>query len=69
LRRAGRAEALGSILAGNVTLLTVRFGPPSLFASTDATVAGLVASAAAFALILVARHLSDGIRVTRSGEP
>jgi SSS family solute:Na+ symporter len=66
LRRAGRAEALGSILAGNVTLLTVRFGPPNPFASTDATVAGLVASAAAFAVIFAARHLYDGIRVARN---
>ena len=68
LRRAGTAEALGSILAGNVALLVVRFGPPSLFAATDATVAGLVSSAAAFAMIFAARHLYDGIRVTHSGE-
>jgi len=55
LRRAGTAEALGSIIAGNITLLVVRFGPPRLFASVDPVVAGLVASAAAFAMIYVAR--------------
>jgi SSS family solute:Na+ symporter len=55
LRRAGTPEALGSILAGNLTLLIVRFGPPRLFASIDATVAGLVASAVAFTLIFIAR--------------
>jgi SSS family solute:Na+ symporter len=51
LRRAGPSEALASIVAGNLTLLIVRFGPPRLFASIDATVAGLVASAAAFLLV------------------
>ena len=55
LRRAGPAEALASIIAGNLTLLIVRFGPPRLFASIDATVAGLVASAAGFAAVYVTR--------------
>jgi SSS family solute:Na+ symporter len=55
LRRAGTPEALGAIIAGNLTLLIVRFGPPRFFASVDAVVAGLVASAAGFAVIYVAR--------------
>jgi SSS family solute:Na+ symporter len=55
LRRAGTPEALGSIVAGNLTLLMVRFGPTRLFASLDPAVAGLVASAAAFAVIYAAR--------------
>ena len=65
LRRAGTAEALGSIIAGNITLLVVRFGPPRLFASVDPVVAGLVASAAVFAVIYVARTLRVSRRVTR----
>ena len=54
-RRAGRSEALGSIIAGNLTLLIVRFGSPRWFASVDPVVAGLVASALGFALIYLAR--------------
>jgi SSS family solute:Na+ symporter len=57
LRRAGTPEALGSIAAGNLTLLIVRFGPPRIFASLDPAVAGLVASAAGFALVYAARTL------------
>jgi len=56
LRRAGTPEALASIVAGNVTLLLVRFGPPRLFASVDATLAGLLASAAAFAVVYAVRR-------------
>jgi SSS family solute:Na+ symporter len=55
VRRAGTPEALGSIIAGNLTLLIVRFGPPRVFGSVDAVVAGLIASAAGFALIYVGR--------------
>ena len=57
VRRAGTPEALGSIIAGNLTLLVVRFGPARLFASVDAVVAGLVASAVGFAVIYGARTL------------
>ena len=57
LQRAGAAEALGAILAGNLTLLIVRFGPPRVFAPVDATVAGLVASAAAYTAIYAARTI------------
>jgi solute:Na+ symporter, SSS family len=70
LRRAGAPEALASIAAGNITLLVVRFGPPSLFAAIDATVAGLVASAAAFAVIFVVRrgYRSRAARTVSSAE-
>jgi SSS family solute:Na+ symporter len=59
LRRAGAREALASIVAGNVTLLLVRFGPPRVFASVDGTVAGLAASAAAFVAMYAARTFAD----------
>jgi solute:Na+ symporter, SSS family len=70
LRRAGAPEALASIAAGNITLLVVRFGPPRLFAAIDATVAGLVASAAAFAVIFVVRrgYSSHAARTVSSAE-
>ncbi|HXD16919.1 MAG TPA: sodium:solute symporter family protein [Vicinamibacterales bacterium] len=48
LRRAGAREALASLAAGNVTLLVVRFVVPASYAWIDPTVAGLIASAAAF---------------------
>jgi SSS family solute:Na+ symporter len=48
LRRAGAREALASLAAGNVTLLVVRFALPASYAWIDPTVAGLMASAAAF---------------------
>jgi SSS family solute:Na+ symporter len=50
LPRAGAPEAMASILAGNLTLLVVRFVLPGV-AWLDPTVAGLLASAAAFALV------------------
>jgi solute:Na+ symporter, SSS family len=56
LGRARAPEALASIVAGNLTLLAVRFGPPRLLASTDPTVAGLMASAVAFAVIYALRR-------------
>jgi Na+/pantothenate symporter len=49
LRRAGSAEALASIVAGNATLLIVRFALPRSYAWIDPTVAGLVAASTAFA--------------------
>jgi SSS family solute:Na+ symporter len=70
VRRAGSLEALGSIAAGNLTLLAVRFGPPRLFASIDATSAGLAASAAAFGIIYAVRrgYNSDAARAFSSAE-
>ena len=56
LRRAGAREALASIVAGNVTLLFVRFALPPSLAWINPTVAGLVASAAAFVLIYALRR-------------
>jgi len=58
LRRAGAPEALGAIVAGNLTLLLVRFGPPRIFGSLDPVLAGLLASAAGFAAIYAARTRS-----------
>ena len=57
LRRAGAREALAAIVAGNLTLLVVRFALPQSLAWIDPTVAGLVASAAAFLLTCAARIL------------
>jgi len=57
LRRAGAREALASIVAGNVTLLFVRFALPPSLAWINPTVAGLIASAAAFLLTYAARTL------------
>jgi SSS family solute:Na+ symporter len=51
LPRAGAREALASIVAGNVTLLVVRFALPSSLAWIDPTIAGLAASIAAFAIV------------------
>jgi Na+/pantothenate symporter len=56
LRGAGSREALASIAAGNLTLLVVRFGLPRSFAWIDPTVAGLVASTAAFLIVFAARR-------------
>src|SRR5262245_40210521 len=70
VRKAGAPEALASMLAGNLTLLVVGSGPPRLLASIDATLAGLVASAAGFAVIYAVRsrdhsgHESPKVRVT-----
>jgi SSS family solute:Na+ symporter len=55
LRRAGAREALASIVAGNLTLLVARFALPPSLSWIDPTVAGLVASTAAFLLALAAR--------------
>jgi SSS family solute:Na+ symporter len=55
VRRAGAAEALASIVAGNIALLVVRFALPRPYAWIDPTVAGLLAAAVAFALVLLVR--------------
>jgi SSS family solute:Na+ symporter len=56
-RRAGSAEALGSIAAGVATLLVVRFGVAGRYPWLDPTVAGLVAAAAVFlAMVMVRRE-------------
>jgi SSS family solute:Na+ symporter len=56
IRRAGGAEALASIVAGNVALLLVRFRIIEPLSWMDPTVAGLLASAAAFAITLGLRR-------------
>ena len=62
LRRAGAREAVASIVAGNAALLFVRFALPPSLAWINPTVAGLIASAAAFALIYALRRGPDRIR-------
>jgi SSS family solute:Na+ symporter len=54
-RRAGSPEALGSIAAGVLTLLVVRFGVAGRAPWLDPTLTGLVAAAAAFFTILLVR--------------
>jgi len=55
-RRAGQAEALGSIVAGVLTLLVVRFGVAGRYSWLDPTLTGLVAAALVyFAMLLVRR--------------
>jgi SSS family solute:Na+ symporter len=54
-RRAGSAEALGSIAAGVATLLVVRFGFAGRHVWLDPTLTGLAAAAAVFYLILLVR--------------
>lgn len=51
LQRAGTREALASIVAGNITLIVVRFALPASLSWIDPTIAGLLASAAAFAVV------------------
>jgi SSS family solute:Na+ symporter len=53
-RRAGKAEALGAIAAGVVTLLVVRFGFAGRYPWMDPTLAGLIAAAVAFFVMLAA---------------
>jgi SSS family solute:Na+ symporter len=55
-RRAGTAEALGSIVAGVATLLVVRFGVAGRHAWLDPTLTGLAAAAGAFLFILLVRR-------------
>jgi SSS family solute:Na+ symporter len=54
-RRAGSAEALGSIGAGVLTLLVVRFWVAGRYGWLDPTLAGLMAAALVFFGILLAR--------------
>jgi SSS family solute:Na+ symporter len=55
-KRAGAIEAFASIVAGNATLLVVRFALPATYAWIDPTVAGLLAATSAFLLTLVIRR-------------
>jgi SSS family solute:Na+ symporter len=55
-RRAGSAEALGSIAAGVTTLLVVRFWAAGRVPWLDPTLTGLVAAALAFCAILTVRR-------------
>jgi SSS family solute:Na+ symporter len=54
-RRAGSAEALGSIAAGVLTLLVVRFGVAGSVPWLDPTLSGLVGAALVYFAILVVR--------------
>lgn len=54
-RRAGAREALASIAAGNAALLIARFALPPSLTWIDPTVAGLIASAMAFAVTYATR--------------
>jgi SSS family solute:Na+ symporter len=53
VRRAGRLEALASIVAGIVVLLVVRFGIAGRYPWLDPTLSGLVAAAMAFAGVML----------------
>src|SRR5688572_1404989 len=54
-RRAGQAEALGSIAAGVLTLLVVRFGVAGRAPWLDPTLTGLVAAALVYFAVLAVR--------------
>jgi Na+/pantothenate symporter len=56
LRRAGAREAFASLAAGNITLLIARFALPASYAWIDPTVAGLIASVAAFLIAYALRR-------------
>jgi SSS family solute:Na+ symporter len=55
-RRGGSAEALGSIAAGVLTLLVVRFGVAGRVPWLDPTLTGLVAAALVYFVILLVRR-------------
>jgi SSS family solute:Na+ symporter len=55
-KRAGSAEALGSIAAGVLTLLVVRFGVAGRYPWLDPTLTGLAAAALVYFGILVVRR-------------
>ena len=57
-RRAGQTEALGSIAAGVLTLLVVRFGVAGRAPWLDPTLTGLVAAALVYFGILALRRQS-----------
>jgi SSS family solute:Na+ symporter len=65
LRGAGSREALDSIVAGNLTLLVVRFARPASLDWIDPTVGGLIASALAFVLVYAARRSTLRVRGSR----
>lgn len=54
--RAGSAAALASIAAGIVTLLVVQFAVAARYPWLDATLAGLLAAAIAYAVVAIARR-------------
>jgi SSS family solute:Na+ symporter len=58
VRRAGRAEALGAIAAGVVTLLVVRFSLSGRYPWLDPTLSGLCAAAVVFLSILMFRRVT-----------
>jgi SSS family solute:Na+ symporter len=56
-RRAGQREALGAIAAGVITLLVVRFGVAGVYPWLDPSLAGLLAAALVYGLLMLApRH-------------
>jgi SSS family solute:Na+ symporter len=56
-RRAGQREALGAIAAGVIALLVVRFGVAGAYPWLDPTLAGLLAAALVYGLLMLApRH-------------
>jgi SSS family solute:Na+ symporter len=57
-RRAGRAEALGAIAAGVVTLLVVRFSLSGGYPWLDPTLSGLCTAAVVFLSILLFRRVT-----------
>jgi len=59
-RRAGAPEALGAIAAGVGTLLVIRFGFGDRYPWLDPTLAGIIAAASAFALVLAGRGFVHG---------
>lgn len=54
--RAGTAEALAAVVAGMLTLLVTRFGLAGRYPWLDPTACGLLASAAAFFIVLAVRR-------------
>src|SRR5438105_11713266 len=67
LTRAGVREALASIAAGNITLLVVRFALPASLSWIDPTIAGLLASAAGFAVAYTTRLVRLKADTTEAG--
>ncbi|PYR68780.1 MAG: sodium:solute symporter [Acidobacteria bacterium] len=67
LTRAGVREALASIAAGNITLLVVRFALPASLSWIDPTIAGLLASAAGFAVAYATRLVRLKADTTEAG--
>jgi len=61
VRRAGTREALAAIAAGVVALFLVRFGLAARFPWLDPALAGIIAAALAYCLVLVFRRESDPV--------